>query len=43
MACDLHQNIPNVYNRYKSAERKIPQKNLEYILNYSFHVAAVEI
>ena len=30
--CDLDQNMPNLH---KSAERKISQKNLEYMLNYS--------
>ena len=29
------QNMPNLHNRYKSAERKISQKNPEYMLNYS--------
>jgi hypothetical protein len=28
--------MPNLHNRYKSAERKISQKNQEYMLNYSF-------
>jgi hypothetical protein len=32
----FYQNMPNLHNRYKSAERKISQKNLEYMLNYSF-------
>ena len=27
--------MPNLHNRYKSAERKISQKNPEYTLNYS--------
>ena len=27
--CDLYQNMPNLHNRYKSAERKISQKNPE--------------
>ena len=27
----FYQNMPNLHNRYKSAERKISQKNLEYI------------
>jgi hypothetical protein len=27
--------MPNLHNRYKSAERKISQKNPEYMLNYS--------
>ena len=32
---DFYQNMPNLYNRYKSAERKISQKKTEYMLNYS--------
>ena len=28
--------MPNLHNWYKSAERKISQKNPEYMLNYSF-------
>ena len=32
----FYQNMPNLHNRYKSAERKISQKNPEYLLNYSF-------
>ena len=31
----FYQNMPNLHNRYKSAERKISQKNQEYMLNYS--------
>ena len=31
----FHQNMPNLHNRYKSAEIKISQKNPEYMLNYS--------
>ena len=31
----FYQNIPNLHNRNKSAERKISQKNPEYMLNYS--------
>jgi hypothetical protein len=31
----FYQNMPNLHNRYKSTERKISQKNLEYMLNYS--------
>jgi hypothetical protein len=27
----FHQNMPNLHNRYKSAERKISQKSTEYI------------
>jgi hypothetical protein len=29
------EDMPNLHNRYISAERKISQKNPEYILNYS--------
>ena len=32
----FYQNMPNLHNRYKSAERKMSQKNPEYMLNYSF-------
>jgi hypothetical protein len=32
----LYQNMHNLHNRYISAERKISQKNPEYMLNYSF-------
>jgi hypothetical protein len=31
----FYQNMPNLHNLYKSAERKIPQKNADYMLNYS--------
>jgi hypothetical protein len=31
----FYQNMPNLHNRYKSNERKISQKNPEYMLNYS--------
>jgi hypothetical protein len=31
----FYQNMPNLHNLYKSAERKISQKNQEYMLNYS--------
>ena len=30
----FYQNMPNLHNLYKSAERKISQKNPEYMLNY---------
>jgi hypothetical protein len=30
----FYQNMPNLHNQYKSAERKISQKNSEYMLNY---------
>jgi hypothetical protein len=32
---NCYQNMPNLHNRYISAERKISQKNPEYMLNYS--------
>jgi hypothetical protein len=31
----FYQNMPNLHNRYKSAERKISHKNPENMLNYS--------
>jgi hypothetical protein len=31
----FYQNMPNLHNRYESTERKISQKNPEYMLNYS--------
>ena len=31
----FYQNMPNLHNRNKSAERKISQKSPEYMLNYS--------
>jgi choline-glycine betaine transporter len=31
----LNQNMPNLHNLYKSAERKISQKNQEYMFSYS--------
>jgi hypothetical protein len=31
----FYQNMPNLHNRYKSAERKSSQKNPEDMLNYS--------
>jgi hypothetical protein len=31
----FYQNMSNLHNRYISAERKISQKNPEYMLNYS--------
>jgi hypothetical protein len=39
----FYQNMANLHNRYKSAERNISQKKTEYMLNYSLHVAAVKI
>jgi hypothetical protein len=32
----FYQNMPNLHNRYKLSERKISQKNPEYMLKYSF-------
>jgi hypothetical protein len=29
----FYQNMPNLHNRYKTAERKISQKNPEHMLN----------
>ena len=34
----FYQNMPNLHNRYKSPERKISQKNPEYMLNYSLQL-----
>jgi hypothetical protein len=31
----FYQNMPNLHNWFKSAERKISQKKTEYMLNYS--------
>ena len=31
----IYQNMPNLHNRYKSAERKISNKNPEHMRNYS--------
>jgi hypothetical protein len=31
----FYQNMPNLHNQYISAERKISQKNPEYMLNYT--------
>jgi hypothetical protein len=31
----FYQNMPNLHNRYKLAERKISHKNPEHMLNYS--------
>jgi hypothetical protein len=38
----FYQNMPNLHNRYKSAERKISQKNPEYMLNYSLPCETAE-
>ena len=39
----FYQNMSNLYNRYKSLERKISQKNPEYFYSTHCHVAAVKI
>jgi hypothetical protein len=31
----FYQNMPNLHNRYKSAEKEISQTNPEYMLKYS--------
>ena len=31
----FYQNMPNLHNWFKSTERKISQKNTDYMLNYS--------
>jgi hypothetical protein len=33
----FYQNMPNLHNRYKSAEKKISNKNTEHMLNYSIY------
>jgi hypothetical protein len=38
----FYQNMLNLHNRYKLAERKISQKNPEYMLNYSLPCSAVK-
>ena len=37
---NFYQNMPNLHNRYKSAERKSSQENLENMLSYSFPCVA---
>jgi hypothetical protein len=37
----FYQNMPNLHNRYKSVERKISQKNPEYMLNFYLPCALV--
>ena len=39
----FYQNMPNLHNRYKSAERKISQKNRNICQTTLCHVAAVKI
>jgi hypothetical protein len=39
----FYQNMPNFHILYKSAERKISQKNLEYMLNYSLPCRALQL
>ena len=37
----FYQNMPNLHNRYISAERNISQKNTEYMLNYSLPCSCI--
>jgi hypothetical protein len=37
----FYQNMPNLHNRYISAERKIEQKNQEYMLNFKPECAKI--
>jgi hypothetical protein len=37
----FYQNMPNLQNRYKSAERKISNKNPEHMLNYSLPCSCI--
>ena len=39
----FYQNMPNLHNRYISAERKISQKKPEYMLNYSLPCSCSKI
>jgi hypothetical protein len=39
----FYQNMPNLNNRYKSAERKISKKNQNICQTTPCHVAAVQI
>jgi hypothetical protein len=39
----FYHNMPNLHNWYKSAERKISQKNEEYMLNYSLPCSCSKI
>jgi hypothetical protein len=39
----FYQNMSNLHNWYKSVERKISQKNPEYMLIYSLSCSAVKI
>jgi hypothetical protein len=39
----FYQNMPNLHNWYKSAERKISQINTEYMLNYSLPCSCSKI
>jgi hypothetical protein len=38
----FYQNMANLHNQFKSAERKISQKNPEFILNYSFPCSCIK-
>jgi hypothetical protein len=39
----FYQNMPNLHNLYISAERKISQKNTEYLLNYFLQMAKIAL
>ena len=39
----FYQDMPNLHNWYKSAERKISQRKPEYMLNYSLPCSVVKI
>jgi hypothetical protein len=38
----FYQNMPNLHNLYKSAEQKIPQKNLDY-MSFSQFIPIMQI
>jgi hypothetical protein len=39
----FYQNMPNLYNQYKSVERKISQKNPEYMLMITFKSSPLKL
>ena len=39
----FYQNLSNLHNWYKSVEKKISQKNPEYMLNYSLSYTACRV
>jgi hypothetical protein len=38
----FYKNMPHLHNLYKSAERKTPQKNSDYMLNYSLLLSQIK-